>query len=73
MIGANTGANTKNSPSPGSISICFYCGQVGLFEEDLTVRKMSDEEMEAIKVKEPQIYNIILMTVEAIRKKLKEK
>lgn len=30
---------------PGAVSICAYCGAVGVFNEDLTLRAMTPEEV----------------------------
>lgn len=40
----------------GAISICFKCGQIGVFQEDLTVRKITEEELQEIQEKCPEAY-----------------
>jgi hypothetical protein len=32
-------------PKEGTISICFTCGHITMFAEDLTLRELTDEEM----------------------------
>ncbi len=31
-------------PTPGDVSVCFYCGHVTLFDHDLSLRELSAEE-----------------------------
>ena len=37
-------AGKKNTPSPGDLSICFDCGGLNVFGQDLRLRKPTDEE-----------------------------
>jgi hypothetical protein len=39
-----TGPEDKR-PTPGAITICFYCGHIMAFAYDLTLRALTDEEM----------------------------
>jgi len=35
-------------PSPGDISICFYCGHISAFDDDLRLRPLTDAEMREV-------------------------
>ena len=35
-------------PSPGDLNVCFRCGAVMMFADDLTVRPMSKQEVDAL-------------------------
>jgi hypothetical protein len=36
----------QGPPGPGAISLCFYCGAVALFGEDLMLRPPTEEELD---------------------------
>lgn len=36
--------NLEDQPSPGDVSICWKCHQIGIFTEDGTIRRASPEE-----------------------------
>lgn len=38
----------EETPKASDLAICFYCTQVGIYEDDLTVRKMTPEEEKSI-------------------------
>ena len=40
--------NAEDAPEPGNICLCIECGAVMMYAEDLTVRGMTREEMDAI-------------------------
>ena len=46
----NTGASMDEDASPvaGDISICFYCGYVSVFNEDLSLRAITTDEKQAL-------------------------
>jgi hypothetical protein len=48
-------------PSPGDVSICFGCGEVLLFDDDLEFREPSIDELEDIMHLYPGIDDIRLM------------
>jgi hypothetical protein len=41
-------SHASHTPQPGSISICAECGLLTIFNEDLTQRGLTKEEMEAV-------------------------
>jgi hypothetical protein len=46
---ATFAGETKNDmPKAGQLSICFKCGHLAMFAEDLTLRDLNDEEMHAV-------------------------
>ena len=40
-----------DAPSPGDHSVCIYCGMLGVFNDDLTLRAMRTDEFEALPAK----------------------
>lgn len=38
------GVDPSHLPSPGDLSLCFYCAEFGIFEEGMTLRKLTDKE-----------------------------
>jgi hypothetical protein len=45
-----TGFNKR--PSPGDLSVCIQCAQANVFKEDLTLRKMTVEEIASLSPQE---------------------
>jgi hypothetical protein len=45
-LDAVSGINTGDAPSPGSLTVCIRCGAVMVFADDLTVRGMTEKEMD---------------------------
>ena len=39
------GAAGPCKPSPGDVSLCFECGSLNVFDDDLKLRRPTDEEM----------------------------
>jgi hypothetical protein len=49
ILDANTPAGMKDAkPEPGSISVCFYCAQICVFNNDMTLRNITQEELESL-------------------------
>jgi hypothetical protein len=40
--------HTSGSPQPGHFTVCFSCGGINIFAEDLSVRKPTPEELDLI-------------------------
>lgn len=38
----------EEQPTPGDISMCFYCGTLHMFDEGLALRRMSFAELNAL-------------------------
>jgi len=66
----HTCINGADSPKPGSISICYNCGQAGIFMKDMLVRKLSAEEMEEIKLQQPELWEYIMIAKKAVKNKM---
>lgn len=45
LISAASTCEDERVPSPGDISICIHCGHIMIFNEDLTVRALTDAEV----------------------------
>lgn len=61
-----TSAGGKNRPSPGSISICFRCGHISAFSEDMRLRELTDAEMHEV-AGHPKIIAIMKARKKVIR------
>jgi uncharacterized protein with PIN domain len=44
-LNAHAGINHDDKPAKDDISICFHCGKILAFNEDTTVRAMSESEI----------------------------
>lgn len=60
----------NNTPAPGAISICFYCGQICVFEEDLSLRKITQDELDDLKMNDHLVYRLIHEAVKAIKDRI---
>jgi hypothetical protein len=38
----------QHKPDPGDVSICVRCGHIMAFADDLTLRRLTDEEMKQV-------------------------
>jgi hypothetical protein len=52
--------NEGRKPSPKDLSICFTCGGMCVYQDDLTLRALTDEELEKIKEKDLRTYKIMM-------------
>lgn len=48
MAAAHDGG--ADQPSPGAISLCLNCGEAGIFTDDLSTRKMTDQEYDELPI-----------------------
>lgn len=53
LINAATGVDVGTTPSPGAVSICFYCGEILVFTDTLSYRKPTPEELIDITTEAP--------------------
>lgn len=42
---AATSTDGDHDPEPGGITVCLYCGHVMAFDDGMTMRELTDEEM----------------------------
>lgn len=52
------------SPTPGSISVCWFCATVAIYADDLTLRRPNDEELEQL-LRNRAVVAAILVVLEA--------
>jgi DNA-directed RNA polymerase subunit N (RpoN/RPB10) len=45
LLDSATGINDANAVAPGCITICFSCGHVMAFDDNLMFRELTDEEV----------------------------
>jgi len=55
----STSVNGDASPSPGDISVCFYCGEIGKYNSNLNTEKISPFEMQIL-VKENPVLQLVM-------------
>ncbi len=61
----DTATGEKKKPKSGDISICIYCGAIGVFKEDLKIRALTNEEQEHY-MNDPAFISSILPAVEYV-------
>jgi hypothetical protein len=65
---ANDAASHEQAtPSSGDVSLCWYCGELTLFNEDLTQRAPTEEELAAIK--ENPAWHLVQNAIDQIHKR----
>jgi hypothetical protein len=47
------------TPRPGDFSFCFYCAEFMVFDEELKLRKVSEEEINSLSEEETEYYKYI--------------
>jgi hypothetical protein len=48
ILDAATDAFGDEKPAPGDASICFHCGHIMAFADNLTLRPLTDEEIKQV-------------------------
>jgi hypothetical protein len=67
IFDAATDIISGEGPSPGDITICLYCGHVMAFNDDMTIRELTSEEMHAV-AGDPRVLAIQKARKEALKK-----
>ena len=44
-LATHAGEINAGGPQPGNLSICFQCGHLAMFCDDMSLRELTDEEM----------------------------
>lgn len=47
-LDAATSTDGDYDPKPGSVSICAYCGSIAIFEDDMSLRPLTQEEIDEL-------------------------
>ena len=53
-------------PKPGNLSICFYCGDMSEFDDNLDLRSLSQEQKAEIKKEDPETWDLLTKASSAI-------
>jgi hypothetical protein len=70
-IDAYTGVEGESTPIDGDLSICAYCATIGKYAENLTKHaKLTKEELEIMKDKEPDLFKEVQQIVDMLKKKI---
>lgn len=65
-VGAATGVSGSQVPEPGNISICAYCTGVAMYDDELALRELEDEELAALQ--QDPVWEIIKNVKAALEK-----
>ena len=44
-LNATSSSSEEDSPNPGDITICLYCGHIMAYSDDMKLRDLTDEEV----------------------------
>jgi len=64
---AATPLEGEHTPSNGDISICFNCGAINQFDDELNVIPLPDEVLASIKADEPDTHKQLMGVVISIK------
>lgn len=53
-------------PKPGDIAVCAYCAEFAAYDEQLELKKMSEETLKFIRENIPDLYNEIYRAQRAV-------
>lgn len=48
----------ETPPNPGDLSMCFYCGYLHTFADDLTLRELTEAELDEF-MRDPELTGIV--------------
>jgi len=54
------------TPKEGDIGVCFKCGTLLEYEEGYFVHELGDEKLNELKILQPELHRILLITQQAI-------
>ena len=47
-IDAHTDPSGEETPGPGDLSMCLYCGEFNIFTDDMDLRKATEEDLKEL-------------------------
>lgn len=70
-INATLGMKYDKKPKEGDISVCAYCGVVSTFDAELNLIPMPQNEIERMRIMEPENYKIVQLLSIGIKERIK--
>ena len=67
----SVGTRERVFAAPGHICICFYCGNISMYDNDMKLNTMTDEDFTKLSYTHPSEYDKMITVQEAILKRLK--
>ncbi len=59
-------------PQEGDLSVCLYCATFCTFDDTLTLKAMTAEQIKEIQKKDPEAYAMMIAAESIIKKKIKQ-
>lgn len=59
----------EDGPDDGDFTLCLYCAAVLRFNNDLTIRPATRDDMFQFSVEQPELFNLLLTAKEEIERK----
>lgn len=73
LLNGFTGVAHEEKPSDDDFSICFYCGTLGKYANNVTkLVPVSKEELAKLKLDDPQTYKAVIATIIVIKRRRNE-
>lgn len=74
VLDAGMMAGGNGNIRPGALSICFYCGYLGIYDDNLKVRRLTPEELVEIRLSDQwEEIQYIIKALKYTKDKVKEK
>jgi len=58
-LDAHLSTKPNETPEPGSVSICNYCGKISVFDKEMNLRPITDEEIKNVEKYHPVQWRMI--------------
>ena len=68
-LDAHTGLNTDDKPAEGALSVCYYCGAISMFDKDLNLRPLLEEELMIIKAEDEESWTTLMHASRFVKQK----
>ena len=69
LLDGASGFNTDNAPKEGDISICIYCGEILIFNDDFSLSKANSYDILQFQHEAPDNYRALLAIQNYVRQK----
>lgn len=59
------------TPNAGDIAICFYCGEINQYDDDLNLEVLPTSKLKRIKLENPEDYEVIMDAVIMVKSRIR--
>lgn len=70
IVDAHTSVEGDNCPVPNDFSVCFYCGTLSKFDEELNLIPLTSRELVTLNEADPETFDLLIKTRTVILQQL---